>query len=155
MPSVFSDGMSDQSKRAQRPEVPADLLAFNRQLIAELRANHGRLASGPMSGHEPMVLTTTGRRTGKPQEVVIGYRKSGDRILVIASANAAPKHPAWYLNLLAKPEATVEVGPEKFKVRARTAGPEERDELGGQIDYFARQQALTEREIPIVVLERI
>jgi deazaflavin-dependent oxidoreductase (nitroreductase family) len=127
--------------------------AFNKKLIEEFRANHGKL-SGPMAGREPMLLTTTGARSGKERTVVLGFRKDGERIVAIASNNGAPKDPAWYLNLQARPIATVEVGPDKFKVRARTARPEERERLSRLVPYLEQQQTLTTREIPIVVFER-
>jgi deazaflavin-dependent oxidoreductase (nitroreductase family) len=101
-----------------------------------------------------MLLTTTGAKSGKERTTVIGYRKDGERLVAIASGNGAPSHPAWYLNLQARPIATVEVGPDKFKVRARTARPEERDRLKGVVSYIEQQQTLTTREIPIVVFER-
>jgi deazaflavin-dependent oxidoreductase (nitroreductase family) len=85
----------------------------------------------------------------------MGYVRHGDRLLAIASNNGAPRHPDWYFNLLATPTATVELASEMFDVRARTAGPDEREELAKLIPYLATQQKLTEREIPIVVLERI
>jgi deazaflavin-dependent oxidoreductase (nitroreductase family) len=127
--------------------------AFNRKLIDEFRANHG-LLSGPMAGRQLLVLTTTGAKSGKERTTVVGFRKDGDRIVAIASGNGAPKHPAWYLNLQARPIATVEVGPDKFKVRARTARPEEREHLKRVVSYIEQQQTLTTREIPIVVFER-
>lgn len=133
--------------------MPGDMNAFNRKVIEEFRANRGQL-SGPMAGRKLMLLTTTGAKSGKEQTVVIGFGKDGDNYVVIASANGAPSHPAWYRNLQARPIATVEVGPDKFKVRARTAGPEERDQLKRLVPYIEQQQTLTAREIPIVVLER-
>jgi len=138
----------------QRPQIPQDMKAFNEKLIADFRANHGTL-TGPMAGREPLLLTTTGVRTGKQRTVVVGYRKYGDGYAVIASNNGADNAPFWYHNLMAKPTATVEVGAEKFEARARVARADERPELAKKIDYYERQQALTEREIPIVVLERI
>jgi deazaflavin-dependent oxidoreductase (nitroreductase family) len=101
-----------------------------------------------------MLLTTTGAKSGKERTAVLGFRKDGDHYVAIASGNGAPSHPAWYLNLQARPIATVEVGADKFKVRARTAGPDERDHLKQVIPYLAQQQTLTTREIPIVVLDR-
>jgi deazaflavin-dependent oxidoreductase (nitroreductase family) len=133
--------------------MPSDMNAFNRKLIEEFRANHGQL-SGPMAGRSLMVLTTTGAKSGKERTTVIGFRKDGDRIIAIASGNGASSDPAWYLNLQARPIATLEVGPDKFKVRARTARPEEREKLSRLIDYLDQQQSLTKREIPIVVFER-
>jgi deazaflavin-dependent oxidoreductase (nitroreductase family) len=127
--------------------------AFNRKLIQEFRANRGKL-SGPMAGRSLMILTTTGANTGKERVTVLGFGKDGDRYVVIASGNGAPTHPGWYRNLLARPIATVEVGPDKFKVRARTAAPEERDQLKRLVPYIEQQQTLTTREIPIVVFDR-
>ena len=134
--------------------IPPDMGAFNLKVIKEFRANRGKL-SGPMANSQVLLLTTTGARSGQPQIVVIGYRRSGDRYLAIASDNGNDIAPAWYRNLLAKPTATVEVGPDRFEVRARTATSEERPELAKSIDYLERQQALTKREIPIVILERL
>jgi len=133
--------------------MPADMNAFNRKLIEEFRANRGQL-SGPMAGSSLMLLTTTGAKSGKERTTVIGFRKDGERLVAIASGNGASSHPAWYQNLQARPIATVEVGPDKFKVRARTARPEEREQLSRLVSYLEQQQALTTREIPIVVFER-
>ena len=132
----------------------SDMRAFNEQLIAEFRANHGQL-SGRMAGSRLMLLTTKGSKTGHHRTTVIGYRPWGERFVAIASNNGAPSHPAWYRNLLADPVATAEVGPDRFEVRTRTARPEERDELARLIEYLAPQQALTSREIPIVVMDRV
>jgi deazaflavin-dependent oxidoreductase (nitroreductase family) len=128
--------------------------AFNRALIEEWRANNGQL-SGQMAGRNLILLTTTGARSGAPHTVVLGFGRHGDSIVAIASNNGATAHPAWYFNLLARPTATVELGPDKFEVRARTAKPEERALLAKAVPYLERQQQLTEREIPIVVLERV
>jgi len=139
--------------RKPPPQIPTDMNAFNRKLIEEFRANRGQL-SGQMAGRTLMLLTTTGAKSGKERTAVLGFGKDGDRYVVIASANGARSHPAWYHNLQARPTATVEVGPEKIKVRARTARPEERDGLKHLVPYIEQQQTLTKREIPIVVLER-
>jgi deazaflavin-dependent oxidoreductase (nitroreductase family) len=150
--------MSEQKPPATpaggRPSIPTDMQAFNVAIIKEFRSNGGRL-SGPMAGRQLMLLTTTGSTSGQSRTTVVGYRPHGDRYLVIASNNGAVSHPGWYRNLLADPVATVEVGAEKFKVRATTAAPDERDELAAKIDYLERQQQLTDREIPIVILERV
>jgi deazaflavin-dependent oxidoreductase (nitroreductase family) len=140
--------------RDQRPAIPKNMKAFNRGLIEEWRANNGQL-SGTMAGRNLILLTTTGARSGQPRTAVLAFGRHGDHIVAIASNNGAPSHPAWYLNLLAHPIATVELGPDKFAVRARTAGSEERATLAKAVPYLERQQLLTHREIPIVVLERI
>jgi deazaflavin-dependent oxidoreductase (nitroreductase family) len=149
--------MSEQSEdqpsgRRQPPPIPADMKEFNRKLISEFRATGGQL-SGAMAGRSLLLLTTTGARSAEARTTVVGYGHAGDRYIVIASNNGAPRHPAWYLNLLANPHATVEVGPGKLAVKARTAEPRERDELARAVPYLAQQQGLTSREIPIVVLE--
>ena len=134
--------------------IPSDMNAFNAKVIEEFRANHGKL-SGPMANSQVLLLTTTGASSGEPRTVVIGYRREADRYLAIASDNGSDSAPAWYRNLLASPEATIEVGPDRFDVRARTATAEERPKLAKSIDYLERQQALTKREIPIVIFERV
>jgi deazaflavin-dependent oxidoreductase (nitroreductase family) len=136
------------------PSIPTDMRAFNAAIIKEFRSNQGKL-SGPLAESRLLLLTTRGAVSGEPRTTVIGYRPDGDRYLVIASDNGAVSHPAWYRNLVADPVATVEVGAEKFKVRATTAEPGERAELAAKIDYLERQQKLTDREIPIVILERL
>jgi deazaflavin-dependent oxidoreductase (nitroreductase family) len=140
-------------QRKPPPQIPADMNAFNQKVVQDFRANRGKL-TGPLAGRTLMLLTTTGAKSGKERIVVLGFGKNGDRYVVIASGNGAPSHPAWYQNLLARPIATVEVGPDKFKVRARTAGAEEREKLAPLVPYIVQQQTLTKREIPIVVLER-
>ncbi len=134
--------------------MPADMKAFNAQLIAEYRANGGKL-SGQMAGMNPLLLTTTGAKSFAERTVVVGWRPYGAAVAVIASNNGADKAPLWFANLQANPVATVEVGGEKFKVKARVAEGQERSEVAKLIDYYERQQALTSREIPIVVLERV
>lgn len=140
--------------RPQRPAIPQDIKAFNRALIAEWRSNNGQL-SGRMAGRKLILLTTTGARSGEPRTAVLAFGRHGENIVAIASNNGAAAHPAWYLNLLEHPTATVELGPDKFAVRARTAKPEERAALAKAVPYLESQQQLTEREIPIVVLERV
>jgi deazaflavin-dependent oxidoreductase (nitroreductase family) len=129
--------------------------AFNAKLIAEFRANHGQF-TGDMAGRGLLILTTTGARSGESRSVVLGFGRHGDRLVVLASDNGAPKAPAWFHNLIANPTATVELaGPERFEVRATTAGPDEREELAKAVPYLVQQQSLTKREIPIVLFERI
>lgn len=142
------------SSNPSRPQIPSDMKAFNQKLIEEFRANHGQL-SGQMAKSQVLLLTTTGARSGLPRTVVVGYRPDGNRYIAIASNNGNDFAPAWYFNLRMNPTATVEVGPDRLQVRARTAGPDERSKLAAKVDYLERQQALTAREIPIVILEKI
>lgn len=111
--------------------------------------------SGQMAGRHLLLLTTTGAKSGEAKTVVLGYGKpADDRYVVIASNNGAAKHPFWYGNLLKHPQVTVEVGSEKFKARARTASEEEHRRYTPLVPYIESQQQLTDRRIPIVVLER-
>ena len=87
------------------------------------------------------------------------YSKDGDRIVVIASFAGGPKSPPWYHNLVANPEATVEVGSERFRVRAAVTAGEERQRLfnrqAEQMPIFAEYEKKTTRQIPVLVLTRI
>jgi deazaflavin-dependent oxidoreductase (nitroreductase family) len=141
------------AKTKKKPEIPKDMKAFNDALIEEWRANNGKL-SGMMAGRNVILLTTIGAQSGERRTIVVGYGRHGKHLVAIASNNGAATDPKWYRNLLADSIATVELGAEKFEVSARTAKPEEREELAKAVPYLESQQKLTEREIPIVVMER-
>src|SRR5438105_15090621 len=141
------------SSNQERPQIPTDMKAFNSKVIEEFRANGGQL-SGPMEGRQLLLLTTTGAKSGQQRTVVIGYRPYGDDLAIIASDNGAPKAPKWFANLTKDPVATVELGKEKFRVRTRIASGDERSRVARLIEYLGPQQERTQREIPIVILER-
>jgi deazaflavin-dependent oxidoreductase (nitroreductase family) len=110
-------------------------------------------------GVDTLLLTTRGRKSGKLRRTALIYGRDGDRYIVVASKGGAGKHPEWYLNLVANPEVEVQAGAAKFTARARTASAEEKPELWRLMtsvwpDYDA-YQARTERDIPVVVLERL
>jgi deazaflavin-dependent oxidoreductase (nitroreductase family) len=85
-------------------------LDFQQQVIAEFRANGGRVG-GPFAGARLLLLTTTGARSGAPHTVPLGYLPDGgEQFLVIGSAGGSPRHPAWFHNLVANPHVTVEDG---------------------------------------------
>jgi deazaflavin-dependent oxidoreductase (nitroreductase family) len=104
-----------------------------------------------------LLLDHVGARSGKPRTTPLLYVPDGEDLVLIASKGGFPKHPAWFHNLSANPDTTVQVGAERRPVRARVAEPGERDRLWeladaaypGYRDYRARAG----REIPIVVLE--
>src|SRR5258708_4379088 len=111
--------MRDKPRKAR--VIASDMKAFNARLIAGFHANHGQF-TGDMAGRGLLILTTTGARSGEPRSVVLGFGRHGDRLVVIASDNGAPKAPAWYHNLLPHPNTTIELaGPDPFEVRARTS----------------------------------
>jgi deazaflavin-dependent oxidoreductase (nitroreductase family) len=134
-------------------EMPRDMRAFNEALVAEFRANGGKL-SGQLANSSLLLLTTTGARSGRPRVTPLGYVRDGERYAVIAANDGAPRHPDWYHNLLAHPQVVVEIGAERFDAMARVATGAERERLIAAIQYFDAQQAKTEREIPVVVLGR-
>ena len=135
-----------------------DLNDFNQKLIAEYRANGGKV-NGRFAGAPLLLLTTTGARSGQPRTAPLAYTTDGDRLVVIASKGGAPTNPDWFHNLLANPEVTVELGAERFPARAVVPDGEERDRLfdqmAGQMPGFADYQRRTTRRIPVVVLERV
>jgi deazaflavin-dependent oxidoreductase (nitroreductase family) len=130
---------------------------FNLKMIEEFRANGGE-TSGPFKGRPLLLLTTKGAKSGEERTTPLVYSRDGERVVVIASMGGAPKHPAWFHNISADPEVTVEIGTEKFAARASVPEGEERDRLYAQqaamMPAFNEYQEKTTRRIPVVVLER-
>jgi len=109
-------------------------------------------------GTEILLLTTTGRRSGRERTMPLIHRAHDGRWVVVASKGGWPANPSWYENLLANPDATIQLKDEIIPVRASTAEGEERARLWSLMtevwpDYDS-YQARTEREIPVVVLSR-
>ncbi len=131
---------------------------FNQQLIDEFRAHQGKV-SGYFANSDMLLLTTQGAKSGKLTTTPVVYSRDGDRLVIVASKGGAPTNPAWYHNLLAHPEVTVEVGAEKFKVRAIPVTGDERtrlyDQHASRYPSFKDYQAKTTRTIPVFVLERV
>jgi deazaflavin-dependent oxidoreductase (nitroreductase family) len=121
------------------------------------------LATDGEDGHDwqgvpTLLLTTHGRRSGEARTLPLIYGRDGDRLLVVASRGGAPTHPSWYLNLLADPDVQVQVKGDRFAAHARPATADERPRLwktmtGIWPDYDT-YQTRTDRQIPVVVLER-
>jgi deazaflavin-dependent oxidoreductase (nitroreductase family) len=130
---------------------------FNTGIIKEFRANAGQVG-GPFEGAPLLLLTTTGAKTGQPRTSPVMYLPEGDRMVVFASKAGAPTNPAWYHNLVANGAATVEVGTERFPVRATVASGEQRDRLYRKQSElypgFAEYQDKTTRVIPVIILEK-
>ncbi|WP_330255453.1 nitroreductase family deazaflavin-dependent oxidoreductase [Nocardia sp. NBC_00565] len=130
---------------------------FNAQVINEFRANEGKV--GGMFEDAPMVLiTTTGAKSGRQVTSPLVYLPDGERIVLIASNGGADKHPAWYHNLRANPELTVEIGTESYPAKAEVVIGTERDELYARMveimPGFGEYQAKTSRLIPVLALYR-
>jgi proline iminopeptidase len=109
-------------------------------------------------GVPTLILTTTGRRSGEERATPLIYGEDDGRYVIVASKGGAPSHPGWYFNLSAQPEVDVQVRDERFPARARTATGAERSRLWEQMTSiwpaYDDYQEKTEREIPVVVLER-
>jgi len=117
------------------------------------RLGHTIPGIGPM-----LLLDHVGAKSGTKRTSPLLYFRDGEDIVIVASKGGFPKHPAWYHNLMANPDTTVQIGSERRPVHARTADAEERKRLWpvavktyrGYADYQARSKG---REIPLVILE--
>ncbi len=131
--------------------------AFNRGVVEQFRANGG-IVPGRWVNQPLLLLTTTGARSGLPRTTPLIYSTDADRFVVIASKGGEPTHPDWYYNLVAHPQATVEVGREIFVVRVEVAEGAERrrlfDQQAARMPFFVEYERTTPREIPVVVLTR-
>ncbi len=120
------------------------------------RLTGGRLG-GTVMGMPVLLLTTRGRRTGLPRTRALTFLPRGDTAVVVASYLGEPRHPAWWLNLEANPDAEIQIGSTTRAVRAREAVGEERNALWSEIvtnmEEYAAYETRTDRRIPVVVLE--
>jgi deazaflavin-dependent oxidoreductase (nitroreductase family) len=131
---------------------------FNQQLISRYRATGGQL-DGSARARALLLLTTTGARSGRAHTTPVAYTRDGDDLVIIGSMGGAPRHPAWYHNLVAHPEVTVELGATRFAVRAVVTEGAERERLfaqmAAQMPGFAEYQRNTTRQLPVIVLKRV
>jgi len=136
----------------------ADLNAFNARVIAEFLENDGRV--GPPFEGVPMVLVHhKGAKSGTERVTPLAVRIDGEQMYIFASKAGAPSHPSWYHNLLAHPDITIDLGPDRdIPVRVRELEGEERqhvwDAQKADSPSFAEYEAATSRTIPVLVLER-
>lgn len=135
------------------------MIDYNQSLIDDFRANSGKSTIGHFIGRQLMLLTTIGAKTGKTRVSPLAYTVDGENVIIVASKGGSDTHPAWYLNIVANPIVTVEVGPQKYRARAHAAVGAERERLYAQHadlhptfhDYVKK----TDRVIPVIVLERL
>jgi deazaflavin-dependent oxidoreductase (nitroreductase family) len=131
------------------------------RILGGLHKRVYRLTGGKVGGRigklPVLLLTTIGRKSGRPRTQPLAYTRVGDGYAVIASKGGAAQHPLWYLNLRANPLAEVTVGRDTRKVRARDAEGEERERLWCALadlyPGYDRYAQKTSRRIPVVVLE--
>lgn len=130
---------------------------MNKRVIAEFRENDGKVG-GMFEGAPLLLLHTVGAKSGAARINPMMYQPVGDEFAVFASMAGAPTNPAWFHNLLAHPDAEIEVGSESLPVTARVAEASERAEIWeaqkSSYPQFAEYEARTDREIPVVLLAR-
>ena len=133
----------------------SDLNDRNKKIVAEFRANAGRVG-GNFEGKTLLLLHTQGAKSGQERINPLACVKDGDRCVVIASKGGAPTHPDWYYNVVANPQVTVEVGTETFQAQAVVAEEPERtrlyDKMVEVMPGFEGYRRNTVREIPVIVL---
>jgi deazaflavin-dependent oxidoreductase (nitroreductase family) len=131
---------------------------FGDEHVRRYRETNGEVGHIWREGSTILLLTTTGRTSGEPRTMPLIYAQDGDRYVIVASKGGAPAHPDWYLNLQKDPHVELQLLDEVFPARARTAEGEERARLWQLVNQqwpdYDSYQTKTEREIPVVVLER-
>ncbi|MFI5732910.1 nitroreductase family deazaflavin-dependent oxidoreductase [Kribbella sp. NPDC051587] len=136
-----------------------DMHDLNQKVIADFRANNGKVTIEPFAGGPIVLLHHVGAKTGTKRVTPLAYDEVDGKLFIIASKAGTPENPAWYHNLLANPETTIEFGPDTLEVTAEalTEG-EERARLykhiSDKMPNFAEYQKKTDRLIPVVVLHR-
>jgi len=133
--------------------MPDDMLAYNRQLIDQFRADGG----AAVKDRPLLLLTTQGRKTGKQRTSPMMYVKREDHLVVIASNNGASEDPQWYRNLLTDPQVRVELPGQTFEARATPLTGEDYDREWAEITkaypfFTEHQQRAVNRKIPVVSL---
>jgi deazaflavin-dependent oxidoreductase (nitroreductase family) len=133
------------------------LTFFSRLHVLLYRVSGGRIGGRFRKTAPVLLLTTTGRKSGKTRTTPLLYVEDDGHYVVIASVGGAPRHPAWYLNVCDHPAATIQIGSRRIAVSATTAPPQERERLWALATQMYPQyddyQAKTSREIPVVILD--
>ena len=133
-------------------------MLFGQEHVDRYRATDGEEGYSWQRGTTILLLTTRGRKSGAERTTPLIFERHGDDYLIVASRGGTDAPPGWYVNLQADPDVQVQVRGDVFRARARDATPEEKPELWRKMaavwpDYDEYQKK-TDREIPVVVLER-
>jgi F420H(2)-dependent quinone reductase len=122
------------------------------------RKSGGRIA-GKMRGGNVLLLTMMGRKTGQQRTVPLIYIMDGSDYILTASTGGAPKHPGWFFNLRANPQAVIQVKDRQFNVVAHVADQEKKRELWTRLvaalPFYEGFQRKTTRDIPMVILHPV
>ena len=129
---------------------------WNAKIVDEFRARDG-IVGGPFEGDTLLLLHNVGAKSGTERVTPLLYRREGDRIFIFASKGGAPAHPAWYHNVVANPDVTIEIGTDTRPAKAVEVTGAERDEIYGrqaddQPQRFGVYQEKAERTIPVIEL---
>jgi deazaflavin-dependent oxidoreductase (nitroreductase family) len=128
-------------------------------MIADMRAHGGKVTQGRLAGYPHLIITTKGARTGEWHTTVLAYSRDGSQYVIAATAGGAPKNPAWYHNIVANPQVTVEVDGGVHQAKAAPTAGAERDRLWANhvatLPYFADYPEKTGRVIPVIALDLI
>jgi proline iminopeptidase len=131
---------------------------FGEEHVRRYRETNGEVGHAWREGSTVLLLTTKGRKTGEPRTTPLIYAQDGDRYVIVASKGGAPEHPGWYRNIEKDPKVELQVLGEVFPARARTAEGDERERLWRKANqvwpHYDEYATKTDREIPVVVLER-
>jgi len=132
---------------------------FGEKHVRRYRETGGEVGHIWRRGSKILLLTTTGRKSGKKTTTPLIYENDGDRYVIVASKGGAPEDPGWYRNIVKNPEVELQVQSELFGARASTAEGAERERLWKLVTQqwpdYDEYQTKTDREIPVVVLERV
>jgi deazaflavin-dependent oxidoreductase (nitroreductase family) len=152
-----SNQQPDQERAQRAREGDIDLSLFGDEHVRRYEETDGEVGY-LWNGAPCLVLTTKGRRTGKPRKFALIFGTSGDDVLLVASKGGAPEHPGWYENLVADPEVEVQVRGDRYRGVARTADAAEKAKLWPIMTAlwpsYDDYQARTDRDIPLVVISR-
>jgi proline iminopeptidase len=131
---------------------------FGDEHVRRYRETGGEVGHEWREGSTILLLTTKGRKTGEARTTPLIYAEDGDRYVIVASKGGAPENPGWYRNLAKDPNVELQVKDDVFAAKARTAEGEEREQLWRKANevwpHYDEYATKTDREIPVVVLER-
>ena len=152
-------------KGIDSPLVPPLLRAYSRahvwvyQRTGGLLGSKWRFGAAFPRGIPILLLTTIGRKSGKPKTAPLVFLQDGERVAIVGSQGGLPKHPQWYLNIQKNPDVDVQIGSRKRRMRAHTATPEEHAVYWPRLlelyADFATYQAWTDRKIAIILLDPV
>ena len=122
--------------------------------ILVYRYSKGRLL-GSVQGRPILLLTTTGRKTGRPHTVPLGAVEDGKYYAILGSNGGKDRHPNWFLNILSDPDVIIEVGSSRIRVLAMPVQGSESTRLGLRFPWLERYNKRTARKIPVVLLKPV